>query len=443
MLHLSYGRALVMTADSANANLAAASFLQAVTLTDSPRDAYFNLGELKVRGGDLKGALNDFKNCLYHTHSVQALTGNQQVGATDKHVHTNAHETSALQAVGVLYIILGDLPTGRHYIQRVTQMWEQSGSNLIKMMQAKGDPALVHELSHWLLDYLLSAFETTPQYSSSVPQSPKDFAMLSYFVTEQESFSARMHYDFGISLFDLGVWDMARMHMDVYGLQKMLTHPPAKEDEGYDNYTKRLSLMRLRVALDVPLVLEDEKDVEQMWDDVGSKFAGFLEGDGSMPTPNADVLQDAVGGLSNLHYSGIDVNIMRDIDTVLRAGCDYLNTVSPNLLERTGGEETSGGGSRIRVGIVSQFLNSHPVGRVTMPMVASLPRDKFRVTIFAFPTVVDAWAKAISWSADNYTPLPMDFKVAAEAISNSNVDVLLFPDQVSAPHTSTHIHTHV
>ena len=78
-----------------------------------------------------------------------------------------------------------------------------------------------------------------------------------------------------------------------------------------------------------------------------------------------------------------------------------------------GGERhalSEGNRGKIKVGIVSAYFCSHPVGRISLPVIASLPRDKFRVTVFSLPTKVDSWAQAIAWSADNYVGLPNDFR---------------------------------
>jgi len=65
---------------------------------------------------------------------------------------------------------------------------------------------------------------------------------------------------------------------------------------------------------------------------------------------------------------------------------------------------------------------------MVLPLVASLPRDRFRVHVFAFPSVVDSWAQAISWKADQYVSLPWDFTSASKLIQEAKMDVLLFAD---------------
>ena len=84
--------------------------------------------------------------------------------------------------------------------------------------------------------------------------------------------------------------------------------------------------------------------------------------------------------------------------------------------------------AKIEIGIISKYLCSHPVGRVTLPLVASLPRDRFRVTVFSFPTKVDSWAQAIAYSADRYIGLKNDFQEATARIASANLDIILYPD---------------
>ena len=61
--------------------------------------------------GDVQGALTYFKLCVHH----------------------DPLSLEALQAVGALYILMGDLNTGRHYLRKALDRWEGMGSNLIKV----------------------------------------------------------------------------------------------------------------------------------------------------------------------------------------------------------------------------------------------------------------------------------------------------------------------
>ena len=57
----------------------------------------------------------------------------------------------------MIYIILGDFNTGRHYLRRAVEEWEHTGNNFLHAMKAKEDLEL-DRMGHWVLDYLLSIF---------------------------------------------------------------------------------------------------------------------------------------------------------------------------------------------------------------------------------------------------------------------------------------------
>jgi hypothetical protein len=184
-----------------------------------------------------------------------------------------------------------------------------------------------------------------------------------------------------------------------------------------------LSVMRLRVALDFPLVVSGEEQRAELWrrlrEQVGLLIDATPEGGGGGTTavcPPNDEIQDAVLTLPILHnhrQQGATDDAMSDISVLLRSASPFLNKVSDHLSPSYFSLHTSpyrppkrGPLPKIRVGIVSGSFCAHAVGRVTLPLISSLPRETFRVHIFALPTVRDSWASAISWSADAYVPLP-------------------------------------
>ena len=127
-------------------------------------------------------------------------------------------------------------------------------------------------MGHWLLDYLLSAFSLNSSwkerggFGQSVgvsKQTPYDFAMLNYFINEPKSFSPRMHYDLGLSLWELGVWERGGVHMREFGVDAMTE---MVERGVLDEYGKRfLGVMTLREALHIPLVSESSEITEELW----------------------------------------------------------------------------------------------------------------------------------------------------------------------------------
>ena len=114
------------------------------------------------------------------------------------------------------------------------------------------------------------------------------------------------------------------------------------------------------------------------------------------------------GGKNSFRVCGVIEEAMRARNSALGFVSKFLSL--PDIHEisaedrflrwDSGGDDERDEEEPIRVGIVSQYFCSHPIGRLSLPLIASLPRDKFHVTVFSFPTIVDSWAEAISWSAD-------------------------------------------
>jgi len=230
-----HGTARHGTARHGTARQAELSYNEAISIAPSssgPRSAYFALGALKIRQGDYKSALNHFKNSLYY----------------------GPESLESMQGLGSLYVIVGDLSMGRHYLGRALEMFERNEVEKEKEREKENEKWWIEderekeggEISssyHWLLDYLLSSFSLEPHWmeevfseseSESEPKTPTlhvhvrrekqthlDFAKLSAFVNDINSFSPRMHYELGLSLWELGAWELARKHMGEFGLEAL------------------------------------------------------------------------------------------------------------------------------------------------------------------------------------------------------------------------------
>ncbi|GMH67987.1 hypothetical protein TL16_g04817 [Triparma laevis f. inornata] len=397
-------------------------------------EVYEMLGEMYVWKNELDMGLVYFKLCL----------------------HIQPDNLQATQSVGVIYILLGDFNTGRHYLRRAVQIWENEGNNFLQAMKEK-ESLETDRMGHWVLDYLLSIFSSESAWKLgdgfrweggdvTFKQRARDFAMLEYFIDQPSLFTPRMHYDLGLTLCEIGVWERGVIHMRDYGVKAM------KEMEArgsLDEYgQKNLAIMGVRDQLNVPLVLENSEQGPELWNKILERCNNYTTAtatDPLTPSPPLDELQDAVETLPLLHYlegdGGEGKFVAKRLEEYMRATNPELNYVSkflslPNILEVSSekkylGEHDPEDGTpdeRIRVAIVSQYFCSHPVGRLALPIIASLPRDKFKVTVFSFPTIVDSWAQAISWSADNYVGLPNDFVKASQKIAASNSDILLYAD---------------
>lgn len=87
-------------------------------------------------------------------------------------------------------------------------------------------------MGHWVLDYLLSIFSSESAWKLgdgfrweggdvTFKQRARDFAMLEYFIDQPSLFTPRMHYDLGLTLCEIGVWERGVIHMRDYGVKAM------------------------------------------------------------------------------------------------------------------------------------------------------------------------------------------------------------------------------
>ena len=347
----------------------------------------------------------------------------------------------ALQSLGSLYFVKGEIQMGRHYLRRAVDIIEKQHGTITHF---GGE-----DCYHWLLDYLVSSFSMRPGWRTDVgngrktsrqaneqtsrptnKQTEHDFQCLKHFVQDDESFTPRMHYELGLTLWELGAWEVARKHMGDYGVGA-LEAVDMDDDYGIEVSDKFLNVMRFRLATDFPVVVEGAEEKRELWRGMKANLHKLLRMTSRevMETP-IDEIQDAMATLPLFHFAK-DENTsenLRKTFELLRRIQPELNQVAGHLVFDEKGKLPKRKNQRIRVGVVGPYLCSHQVGRIVLPLITGLPRDRFRVHVFGFPSIVDSWAQAISWNADNYVPLPWDFGEAKDIIGAANMDVLLFSD---------------
>ena len=115
---------------------------------------------------------------------------------------------------------------------------------------------------------------------------------------------------------------------------------------------------------------------------------------------------------------------------VYRRICPSLDYVAPHC----SAQRTRGG--RIKVGLISNFLRNHSIGRTSRGLFARLSREHFEVTaIFVAPAVDDAFSQAIRRDAEHAVVVPRDLERAREAIAALHLDVLFYQDIGMEPFT--------
>lgn len=125
----------------------------------------------------------------------------------------------------------------------------------------------------------------------------------------------------------------------------------------------------------------------------------------------------------------------RDLTVALsqlyRAKAPGLNFTAPHVAFWTGPRN-----GRIKLGICSQYLANHTIGKLYKGLIESLDRSKFHLTLFhASRARHDAFSAALDRQADKAVILPSTSASRQRVVAAEELDVVFYPDIGMAPAT--------
>lgn len=119
-------------------------------------------------------------------------------------------------------------------------------------------------------------------------------------------------------------------------------------------------------------------------------------------------------------------SIMTELGQFFREKSPELNVTSPHV--KTWSPPVASG-RRIRVGIVSQFLVEHTIGKLYQGFIRHLDRSRFEViVVHTCKSKLDGFSQEIDGLAERSIVLPVALKDQQEVIASEEIDVLFFPD---------------
>lgn len=177
--------------------------------------------------------------------------------------------------------------------------------------------------------------------------------------------------------------------------------------------------IQVRSALLLPMLVSNEAEIMSARRRYADNIAALLR----QRVRLADPVTDA--GVVNflLPYHGLDdLSLQRDLAAFYRAACPQLQFTAPHC------RQPYTPGPRIRIGLVSELLKMHSVGRTVQGLVTFLPRPRFEVWVFSAKHADDEVVQALREHADHYRALPTDLDAARDAVAAAKLDILLYPD---------------
>jgi len=185
---------------------------------------------------------------------------------------------------------------------------------------------------------------------------------------------------------------------------------------------------RLRAQICLPRIYRSWDHIREVRARVTSGLDEFARTEGVIHNP-PEVMTDA---LFYLAYAGDnDRPLMEAAHRLFRAHSPVLNYTSPHLREVRARKD-----SRIRIGMVSQHLWNHTIGKLNRGLIAQLDRSKFHVTVIhSADARHDDMRRAIDRAADEVVSVPADLAAAQKIIADLRLDLLHFPDIGMTPFT--------
>lgn len=182
----------------------------------------------------------------------------------------------------------------------------------------------------------------------------------------------------------------------------------------------------IAMALSLPSIVESVEHIAHVRQRLSDELDALLERKLSVRDPPREV---GVMPFFLAYHGCNDRELHQKIASVYLHACPGLAHVAAHCVSPKRSSD------RIRVGIVSRFLYSHSIGRVTRGLIRHLDRRRFSVHAFSLREPFDELSREIAAQADEWGTLPQGLVEAREALAAAKLDVLLYPDIGMDPHT--------
>ncbi len=119
-----------------------------------------------------------------------------------------------------------------------------------------------------------------------------------------------------------------------------------------------------------------------------------------------------------------DRDIMRELSALFRSKAPSLHFTSPHL-----SSWQPPNNRRIRIGICSQFLVNHTIGKLYQGLIRHLDRAKFEIILLHTPQAkLDNLSTMLDRLADHSMHLPLSLPSQQKAVASQQLDILFYPD---------------
>lgn len=180
------------------------------------------------------------------------------------------------------------------------------------------------------------------------------------------------------------------------------------------------------VATQLPAILPSEAAIDDVRRRYGDRLDALIRQPPALEDPSIQVGQ--TGQFFLAYHGRDDLVLQRKLAEAYLAACPTLAWRAPYL-------DRWRPGSRLKIGVVSTYLLSHTIGRVTHGLLERLDKARFEIILFRTPQQRDAIADAVAGTAERVVEISARLAEARSRIAKAALDLLYFPDIGMAPLT--------
>ena len=196
-------------------------------------------------------------------------------------------------------------------------------------------------------------------------------------------------------------------------------------NEALSGYQNALRLkpdpgIEVKSSLMLPVINESKESINQHRERIFEQIKSMKDRGLTLEDPHKQI------GSTNyyLAYHGLnDKGIQKEIASFYINACPDLVWTPSNLNKQRQSHD------KIKIGIISNFLCYHTIGKLNYGIIKNLSREKFNVKLFRFSGGrEDHLSKAINEAADEVVILPKKLKPARQEIAEHSLDILFYLD---------------
>lgn len=400
---------------------------KALLINPNSAAAHGNFGVILKSNGQLEQAVSEFQKALAlqpnktdalfnlgNTYKLLMQDGNA-IESYQKALALDANHLGAYTNLGQLYHALGQFDEAINCYERLLKIQPNSADGHCNMGIALFDLGQI-EKAHAC-------------YKTSLSLEPAN---------------AKLHYNLGIALQTLGKLDeAAASYKKSIELQPDLAEPHAnlatvyrdcsRVDDAISELDLAISIKperdgwHIKRALMLPIILSSKEEIDRRRELLSNSVAELMARNLLIKDPLVEV---GITSFYLTYHNRNDRRIAGDIAGMYLQVCPELSYEASHCSVSSPDKK-----EKLKLGILSNHLKAHTIGRLFRGLIEQLSREKFEVIILRPVAQSDAISKAIDASADQVITLSGRLDQDRKSIAKLEFDVLFYPDIGMTPYT--------